>query len=327
MGYFKDYKHQKDIIVFRNYIKDHSDDLDIIRKKMNELYDYMKEFAPSYADKEGYINYDYRFFVVLLNRIENALPLHFILNNAPDFDFNRKYEHINNDSISAFGEKEIMEYIVHRGRCFMAAYFSTNHNEEKVDIGKQDLLQFCNISAGNVKFIVGALRLESLNVTINPAFYSKVNLYEEGNNHAFTLVKIGSKQYIVDLTYSQFFQLRNNNYYRIGIPVLGGCGPGFYMTLTEERREFAEKLMKYGYVEATDANIKLYFDGFAMSYRNGLYYEDTEEIIYETSYTAQDYMNFIMGVDSQVKHEKIEYLGRQKKILRNPHKSFAPNNN
>lgn len=324
MGYFKDYKYQKEILAHRDYIKSHLDDLDIVNKKMSELYKYMKNFAPLYADKNGFINYDYRFFVSLLNKIENSLPLHFILNNDPDFDFNKDHERITRTNLSDKNEDEIITYIVHRGRCFMAAYFSHNHNEASIDLGDLDLLNFCNKSAENVKLICDILCLNSQNVTINPAFYPYKNLYEEGNNHSFTIVKIGNKQYIVDLTYSQFFQLRNNNFNRLGIPVLGGCGPGIYMSLTEDRRKFAEKLMRDGYFEATEENIKLYFDGFAMSYRNGLYYEDMDNLVYETSYTAHDYQNFLAGVDNQVKHENIEYLGRQKKILKNSNKSFRP---
>lgn len=324
MSYFKDYHHQKEILAYRDFIQKHFDDPEKIKKHMSKLYQYMKEFAPSYADKNSKIGYDYRFFVSLLEQIEKSLPLHFILSNKPQFDFNREFAKITSDNIHDKNKKEIIEYIVHRGRCFMAAYFSSNHNEASIDIGALDLLGFCNISAGNIKFICDNLRINCGNITINPAFYPEHNLYEEGNNHSFTIVKIGEKQYIVDLTYSQFFQLRNNNYNRLGIPVLGGCGPGFYMSLTEERRAFAEKLMRDGYVEATEENIKLYFDGFAMSYRNGLYYENMDEVIYETSYTAYDYQNFIAGEDSQVKHENIAFLGRQKKILKTPIKSFAP---
>ena len=94
------------------------------------------------------------------------------------------------------------------------------------------------------------------------------------------------------------------------------------MLLTEERKKFAERLLRDGYVEATDTNLKMYFDGFALSYRNGLYYEDKGEINYETIYTKDDYINFINGFDSQVNHENIEFLGRQQKILKNSNMNF-----
>ena len=173
-----------------------------------------------------------------------------------------------------------------------------------------------------VKDLAETLGLTARDCPIHPAFYKERNLYEYGNGHYFTLVYIGKKLYIVDLTYSQFFKISNNNLNRIGIPFLGGSSVGSYMLLTEERKKFAERLLRDGYVEATDTNLKMYFDGFALSYRNGLYYEDKGEINYETIYTKDDYINFINGFDSQVNHENIEFLGRQQKILKNSNMNF-----
>lgn len=324
MGFFKDYKHRKEILSYEEYINSHIDDINLIQTKMSELYQHMKNIAPFYADKERFVDDDYRYFIVLLDKIEKMLPYHFILENRPNFDFTRNYDRITSDDIKDRSEKEILEYIVHRGRCFMAAYFCQNKDEASVDLGSLNLVDYCKISSENVKLVCDRLCLPSENVIINPAFYDTINVYEEGNNHWFTVVNIGEKEFIIDLTYSQFFLLRNNNFDRIGIPFLGGCGAGIYMSLTDDRREFAERLMRDGYVEATKENIKLYFDGFAMSYRNGLYYENINSLVYKTSYTALDYLNFIAGKDNQIRHENIEYLGRQKKTLKNPNMSFVP---
>ncbi|MDE6292702.1 MAG: hypothetical protein K2L98_03385 [Bacilli bacterium] len=322
MSFLKEYKHQREIVSYKEYLYKHMDDIDLIEAKMSELYKHMKHIAPSYADKERYVDNSYSYFVLLLSQIEKMLPYHFILENKPNFDFTRNYDRITSDDIKDKSEKEIIEYIVHRGRCYIAAYFCKNKDEAKVDLGKLNLECNCNISSGNVKLICDSLKLFSENIVIFPAFYDEINVYDYGNKHMLTIVTIGKKQYIVDLTYSQFFLLRYNNFDRLGIPLLGGCAAGLYMSLTDEQREFAERLMRDGYVEATEENIKLYYDGFAMSFRNGLYYENMKKITYETSYTASDYHNFIAGRDNQIRHEDFDCLGRQKKVLKNPDMSF-----
>ncbi len=325
MGFIKDYKYQSAIIAVRETIKENKDDIEFVIKQMDKLYQFMKNIAPEYADKNRNISDDFRHFVILLYKNEKQLPLHFILNNQPDFELNQEVPRITADNLKDKDEEEIVKYIVYRVRSFMAAAFTGYGNQSEVDLGKVDLLGSCNEASYKVKFICDALGLYSNVAIIAPAFFDEYNIYERGNNHAFAVVQIGTKQYLIDLTYSQFFQLRGNNFNRLGIPFLGGCDVGLYMSLTEERRQFAENLMRYGYFEVTDENVKLYFDGFSMSYRNGLYYEKMPEIIYETAYTAQDYLNFIAGKDNQMNRENHAFLGRQKKILQNPQMSFQPN--
>ncbi len=178
-----------------------------------------------------------------------------------------------------------------------------------------------------INYLAQAMRMYSRIITIPPAFYENINVYEKGGYHQACLITLGDKRYIIDITYSQFLLMRENNFNRIGIPLLGGCNVGAYMTLTKERRDFAENLMKNGCFLATEENLKLYFDGFALSYRNGLYYENFGKIDYTTKYEASDYLNFINQIDSQVNHESFHFLGRQKRLLKNPYLNFANKKN
>ena len=241
------------------------------------------------------------------------LPNNFILENNPyyDFDYNVSKEEIINCS-----EDEIINYIVHRVRSFLLAYYSADGDLKSVRLNNLDLLGQCNNTSMNVNFICQAIKIPCKIYTIHPAFCSEFNVYGRGGNHQFCLVMMGEKKYIVDITYSQFFLMRENNLNRIGIPLLGGCNVGVYMTLDEMRKAFAKRLMHYGWVEASDENLKLYLDGFAISYRNGLYYENRGDISYFTDYSAEDYLNFLEERDSQVNHERHEELGRQKCLLK-----------
>lgn len=324
MHFIRDNKYRTEILKVREIIKNNYDDIDLIVSEMSKLYQFMKDIAPNYANKSRIISDDFRYFVSLLNKSEKLLPNHFILDNKPNFDFSSEITPITEHDIKDKDEEEIVKYIVHRVRSFMVSALAGYGGQKNVDLGTVDLLNWCEEASSKAKFVCDCLGIYSLMSTITPAFYKVYNIYESGNNHVFLAVKIGNKQYVIDLTYSQFFQLRNNNFDRLGIPFLGGCGPGTYMSLTNERKIFAEKLMRDGYFEVTEENVKLYFDGFAMSYRNGLYYEDMKKIIFKTDYTAEDYLKFISGEDHQLNHEPKEFLGRQKKILKNPSMSFYP---
>lgn len=87
--------------------------------------------------------------------------------------------------------------------------------------------------------------------------------------------------------------------------------------MNESRKLTAKTLLEKGWIELTDVNCKNYFDGFALSYRNALYYEQLGKVDYTTNYTSDDYiMKFVFGCDSQILREGKENLGIQKRMLK-----------
>lgn len=314
-------KCRKKILEYGDLVSKYYYDPDFINDEMNSLYREMKEMAPLFT-KKGLIKDDFAVLVRTLRTVEDKLPRHFILENEPEYDHDYN---VDKNEILDHSEEEIINYIVHRVRSFLLAHYSVNGNLRNVKLCNIDLLGQCSNVSMNVKFVCEALKIPCKIITIVPAFYSGFNVYGKGGNHQFCLVTIGDKEYIADLTYSQFFTMRENNLNRIGIPFLGGCNVGVYMTFDEKSREFAESLMRDGWVEATDENKKLYFDAFAISYRNGLYYENKGEVSYTADYTAEDYMNFLKEEDSQVNHESLEELGCQKRLLKDKYLNFDIN--
>ncbi len=75
-------------------------------------------------------------------------------------------------------------------------------------------------------------------------------------------------------------------------------------------------MINFGWIEATDQNLKAYFDGFAISFRNGIYYEDMKEFIFKTDYQVEDYISFLNGNGSQLEKESVISLGRQMRPLK-----------
>lgn len=315
---FKVNNYKKAILSYGDIVSKYYYDASFINGEMNKLYLEMKDMAPLFS-KKGIIKDQFAVLVKALGNVEKNLPNHFILENKPKYDFD--YD-VSKTEIINRSEDEIINYIVNRVRGFLIAYYSTNGDLKNVNLGNIDLLGQCNNVSMNINFVCQSIKIPCKIITIAPAFYEEVNVYGKGGNHQFCLVTIGEKEYIVDLTYSQFFTMRENNLNRIGIPLLGGCNVGIYMTFDEKCKAFAEKLMRDGWVEATDENKKLYFDAFAISYRNGLYYENKGEVSYTADYTAKDYMNFLEGKDSQVNHESLEELGRQKRLLKDKNINF-----
>ena len=94
------------------------------------------------------------------------------------------------------------------------------------------------------------------------------------------------------------------------------------MLMSEERKKIAQKILKDGYIKLTPNVLKYYLDGFTNFYRNGTYYEETNDFSYEPTYQDSDYMAFLEGKDNQLNHEKEKYLAYQKLPLKNPNLNF-----
>lgn len=88
------------------------------------------------------------------------------------------------------------------------------------------------------------------------------------------------------------------------------------MIKNESYKKIAQHLINFGWIEATEENLKAYFDGFAISFRNGIYYEDMKDIIFKTDYQAKDYISFLNGDGSQLEKEPVISLGRQMRPLK-----------
>ena len=90
----------------------------------------------------------------------------------------------------------------------------------------------------------------------------------------------------------------------------------------KNHEKMAVELLTNGYVELNEDIFKKYMDSFALSFRNGLYYENTKDFSFTVPYTVEDYIRFLNGEDNQIKHEGRENLGFQGRPLKNPRLVF-----
>ena len=156
---------------------------------------------------------------------------------------------------------------------------------------------------------------------LQPGFVNNPNSYF--HRHYFNIIKYQNSYYLVDCTYKQFFMLKRCLLNRLGIPYLASPQAGTFMLMDEERKDVANKILRDGYIKITPNVLKAYLDGFALSYRNGLYYEHYQDFSYTTPYTDNDYWNFLNGLDNQYNYEEEQYLSYQKVPLNNPHLDFT----
>jgi len=153
-------------------------------------------------------------------------------------------------------------------------------------------------------------------VTIYPGYDPSAKLDIDISKHCFNVVEYNSKYYLIDITYAQFFNKSNNHLDRLGVAGLEGPNVGCYISLTPKGENIAKKILTNGYIELNEDVFKNYMDAFTLSFRNGLFYEKGNSS-FCVPYSVDDYKKFLSGTDSQLKHEKLKCLGRQKRPLNN----------
>ncbi len=290
-------KHKTDVI--KRYIDVKFGEMKNQFSNLEELYRYVRSIQNDYFI-DGNLSNDFNYITRYLKKAEEDIPIDFIMESSPIFS---------ND----FDSDDKLKNIIYNVRSKLLGS----------DI-EDPLIDKCTYSSNLVFRSASELGLNVRRVIIYPGFTKEHDLLHFGSGyHAFNIVTINDKKYIIDLTYRQFFLKDRSSLERIGVFSLFNTTPGKFMTLNDSRMKSALELLKNGYIEMIDENVKNYFDGFALSYRNATYYDETLDFSFMTNYTPYDYMRFINEEDSQLNHEGIDRLGYQKKVLRNPNIRFS----
>lgn len=264
-------------------------------EKMNIFYDELKRLSHENYNGSS-LSQDYKNTVNLLTDIEWHAPVHYICYVKDGFIHNND---IITEIINSACKKRFNGYLDR----------------------KFDYTGHCGEIACEIRGLCKKFGIDHQTIIINPLFDKKsYSPFEEklGDSvrHFASLIKLNDKRYLVDITYRQFFMINQNNIKRIGVPYLNSCNPGFFMMKNESYKKIAQHLINFGWIEATDQNLKAYFDGFAISFRNGIYYEDMKDFIFKTDYRAEDYISFLNGDGSQLEKETVISLGRQMRPLK-----------
>lgn len=273
--------------------------------KMIEIYKFVKEILPVfYCD--GNLSRYYGRVIGLIMSCESKLPKTFIMESQPRFDY------LKSCSISkTLPLDNLLDNIVLKARKELLTYHPTNTPEDTMK--HLCFTNDCYESSKIVKEICDDNDIKSYIIEIHPGFSKKANLCNGNGFHYFNIIKINTKYYLIDCTYRQFFKTKGNFLEKIGLLNMQGCLPGKFVLMSKERETVAKKILKDGWIELDEKVLKTYLDGFAISYRNGIYYEQTNDYSFEASYTTDDYIRFLKGEDNQINHEGKELLGYQKR--------------
>lgn len=277
---------------------------------LNAGYHFVKEIAHYYYDNDNEcMNDDYKEIQWHLRHLERrSLSYHNIL------DF-----HCLIDTDNAPSKEDVLDYIVYCGRKHLIDTKVFHVHKPIEDLYNWNFRNDCYWGSSEIANTCSELGIKCRMIIILPGFGSKKEIPSEYACHWFNIIEFESKKYLVDITLAQFFDGQNNHPGRLGVANFEGPSVGCYMTRLNGGEEIARKLFTVGYVELTDEVFKTYMDAFMLSFRNGLYYEENGIIL---PYSIDQYMQFLHGEDSQVKHEKVYCLGKQRRPLKNPNMSI-----
>lgn len=277
---------------FRNKIKENPDP-----KLLRDFYLRIKEIAPLFYDEEG-MHSAYYILKDILIESELTYDGQYIVDTLPDFK----------------NQNELfMDKLVHHMRLFLLKRCWVRKCDYEQALREKDFINYCVESSDKIKMICNQLGIECKSLVIHPGFDKEAQLYHGCGHHAFNIITFCGEHYLVDCTYRQFFEVGDNIIERIGVVGLAGCKPGVFMLMDEDRKHLAEELIKKGYVKLNEKVLKDYLDGFTMSFRNGLYYEETGDYSFTVPYTFDEYIDFLNGKDSQVNREGKLVLGYHEK--------------
>lgn len=303
-------KYEEILKKYNQVIMANKNNYNILLRTMDKIYKFLKSVAPIFYETDDCIDLSAFFgtLATMVRNIESHIPdSHFIIASEPDFIYRKNKPskpHTNNPEI-------ILDWLVYMAR---ERYAYTSFWTKKASIEGLSFQDECVDMCKNIKFICDENNIECIIKRINPGFLDTARLCNGTNYHDICIVTLNGFRFLVDCTYRQFFMLKWNSLERIGVPFLSTTKPGTFMIMNDERLNVANTILKRGWIVLTPENIKNYFDGFAISFRNGLYYKETGDYSYTTNYNAHNYEDFLEGQDNQVNHEGKLVLGRQLKI-------------
>ena len=258
-----------------NYVMDNVDDINSfiedvknhIISKTNEYYkdknssliDELSRLYNIYYYLNSKINPDRPF--VLDNDIDKLPPVYLVGENPILFDVNFDVlNNINSSCLTKEEAEELLKWTANNTRGNMSINLESNIYNNRFLSGMCGFSQYSSLYP---------LKKMGLHVTIN-------NMAKYGMPaHAFGTVVIPikdengitNKRYLIDLTYNQFFHIRENVMARY-INVDGMTttpSPGLFVSLDSDNVSFSKELMKTGFVEATAENLANYFKPFIES--------------------------------------------------------------
>ena len=273
----------------------------------DQLYEFLRTISPSiYNYKEEKMHPSYKLIKQAVQRIEREFQEEYITSSIP----------VLNNSQNELDEiiEETRRYL-YQENLYYDEDGKTIVSYEKL-MNTLSFVNQCSKASRKVKELCDKRRIKCRVVTIYPGYDKEAQLYGQTGFHKFNIAKYKGDYYIIDCTYRQFFTIAGNNFGRVGVVDSSGCKLGFFSLAEKKSNQIANNIIEQGYIKIGPNELKQYLDPFTLSFRNGIYYEATKDYSFQTNYTEKDYERFLVGEDSQVKHETKEFLGYLKRPVK-----------
>lgn len=131
--------------------------------------------------------------------------------------------------------------------------------------------------------------------------------------HSLIMIEYHNFKYLIDLTYKQFFEMngcKKENYiinYDKGLILLAPL-PGYYYLNNPQNVIIAKELIEKGYMEASEENLKIYFDSFYLTKRGKLI---GGGLLTKSNISGSVYLNACMNCQDEIHYteEDLNNLG------------------
>lgn len=273
---------------------------------ISEAYSFIKQIANIYYVNNKMSQY-YNSLVSLILYLEAKC-----LGHKNMLEFSKKIDISNSPD-----KEDLLNYIIWSAR----KYIMGPYVDDEEELYNWNFQYQCVDASNYIYHLCSENGIKCQVVTIYPGYDPSAKLDIDISKHCFNVVEYNSKYYLIDITYAQFFNKSNNHLDRLGVAGLEGPNVGCYILHTPKGENIAKKILTDGYIELDEDVFKNYMDAFTLSFRNGLFYEK-ENSSFCIPYSVDDYKKFLSGTDSQLKHEKLKCLGRQKRPLNNLNINF-----
>ncbi|HBA38085.1 MAG TPA: hypothetical protein DCY94_05130, partial [Firmicutes bacterium] len=278
---------------------------------MRDIYDYVKSISPNFYDEQSGQHADYSEILFEVQSAQDMIPNYFI-SHIPPYKPKGFF-------LPDFSEpEEIMDFLVEETREYI---YNKLLRHEDIPFHYAFLEGHCYKSATYISKLCQRIKVKQMKIKIEPGFKKHSPLYDGRGWHYFNIVIIDGRYFLIDCTYSQFFILKRCMKESIGIMDHPGASAGAFMQ-TGISKKVSDCILKHGWIELDGDILKAYLDGFAVSYRNGLYYEETGDFSYTTWYSPLDYEKFLKHKDNQLNHEKNTHLGFQYRPIKDSSMKF-----
>ncbi len=289
-------------------------------KILEDMYQKVKEYSV-YFYKNNNFSFFYKKILDILVECESKVNGIQYSSNSQNYKIDSFLDVYSIDTLLDFITTNVRNRIIKDYTNYTNNVLNINNS---INIDQINLTNMCEIISHYVKEECSRFGIKCDIIKISPAFNEDANIYGDNSGyHFFNVLECQGNRYLMDLSYSQFFKQDSDNMLtKLGVPYLKPCNPGIYMLSNKERCKVANDILSRGWVPFTESNVKKYFDGFVLSFRNGLYYELLGKVDYNTDYDYDDYFNFLIGCDDLFRYEPKEGIGYQRRPLKNPNINF-----